>query len=465
MGGGRIVNAPRVAGKVLLVVGLGRSGCAAGALLRRHGARVLGGDDAPEEAVQDRWERDGLASCAAVAFDEVLAQGAWRRIAPARLNAVVLSPGVPPDNPGIMRLRASGLPVHGELEWSSRFFEGRSVAVTGTNGKSTTTAWIAHVLQGAGLNSPALGNLGKPLADVVDSLPGDAVPVIECSSFQLETIENFRPHVGLLLNLAPDHLDRYDDLDSYYHAKLRLARQVVSDGTFVTWTGCAPALASPHGGVRVLYGDPADGASVWVHDGMIRAVHGTSTQDVLPVCELGLSSPANRLNALAVTAAVMPLVRDVELVGEGLRSFGGLEHRHQFIGRLGDIRFVDDSKGTNVHAVCAGLRDYPTPVVLIVGGSGKGEDYTPLRHVMSAVRHVVTIGQEGPAIGEALAGRVPVTAAGDLRSAVGLAARLAAPDATVLLSPACASFDMFSNYHERGQAFAAAARALGARRN
>lgn len=464
--GAQDVNAPRIAGQTFLVVGLGRSGCAAGALLRRHGARVIGGDDADQGRLAARWQSEELTATAAAAFDELLAAGAWRRLEADRLQAVVLSPGVPPDNPGLVRLRAAGLPIHGELEWAARFFPGRLVAVTGTNGKSTTTAWIAHVLQTAGLVSPALGNLGQPLATVADSLPADAVPVIECSSFQLETIAHFRPHIGVVLNLAPDHLDRYADLAAYYAAKGRLAAQVSDGGVFVAWTDCAEALAWPHGGRRLLFGSRAAGAAVWLEDDRIRLCrHAECEEDLLPVVELALTSPPNLLNALATTAAVLTLVDDLGAIAAGLRNFPGLAHRHEFVGRLGGVRFVDDSKGTNVHAVCAGLRDYPSPVVLILGGSGKGENYAPLRAVMAAVRHVVTIGEQGPALGSVLADLVPVSPAADLPAAVALAARLAAPDATVLLSPACASFDMFRNYHERGEVFAAAARALGARKD
>ena len=186
--------------------------------------------------------------------------------------------------------------------------------------------------------------------------------------------------------------------------------------------------------------------------------------DLVPLADLALQSPPNQLNAAAVAAAVLPLVDDLEAVAAGLCSFRGLAHRHQLVATLGRVRFVNDTKATNVHAVCAGLSGYPSPVVLIAGGSGKGEDYLPLRQVMDSVRHVVTIGQEGPAIARALAGCVPTTAATDLKSAVAEAAVLAAPDGTVLLSPACASFDMFRNYRERGEAFAAAARDLGARK-
>ncbi len=454
---------PSVKDRTFLVLGLGRSGCAAGALLRRHGARVIGADDADVTSVQRRWRNEDLEELAESAFDQLEVGGAWTAVAAGDLHAVVLSPGVPPDNPGLVALRAAGVPVHGELEWAARFCGGRVVAVTGTNGKSTTTAWIAHVLETAGVPSSALGNLGRPFSMEADILPEAAVPVVECSSFQLETIDTFRPAVGVVLNLAPDHLDRYEDLAAYYAAKARLAANVADDGFFVTWSGCTEALTWDHGGRRLLFGADEEGSQAWLGDGYVRVRHGDTIRDLVAVQDLALQSPPNLLNATAVAAAVLPLVADLDAVAEGLRSFRGLAHRHQLVGRLGDVRFVNDTKATNVHAVCAGLDGYPSPVVLIAGGSGKGEDYSPLAGVMSAVRHVVTMGQEGPAIAAALAGVVPTSAASGLAEAVAIAARLAAPDATVLLSPACASFDMFRNYRERGEAFAAAARDLGAR--
>ena len=207
----------------------------------------------------------------------------------------------------------------------------------------------------------------------------------------------------------------------------------------------------------------AAGAMAWIDEGQLWLRRGETSNALLPVADLALLSPPNLLNAAAVAVAAAEFVEDDGILAEGLRTFGGLAHRHQLVGRLGGVRFVNDTKATNVHAVCAGLDGYPSPVVLIAGGSGKGEDYRPLREVMGAVRHVVTLGQEGPAIGEALAGAAPVTPAADMTEAVATAARLARPDATVLLSPACASFDMFGSYRERGEAFAAAARALGAR--
>ncbi len=449
---------------VFLVVGLGRSGCAVGALLRRRGARTIGVDDAPRAKIEAAWAADGLTDLARAGFDEVHADGAWDEALRAPITAVALSPGVPLDHPRLAPLRAAGLPVLGELEWAARCFAGRSVAVTGTNGKSTVTAWIAHVLRAGGLVSEGMGNLGNPLALVADTLAPDAVPVIECSSFQLETIETYRPTVGLLLNLAPDHLDRYPDLTSYYNAKRRLAEHVADDGAFVTWTECPEALTWRHPGARLLFGDPAHGAVAWCRDDHLWLHDGDRDLSLLAIGDLAVpASPPNLLNAAATVAAVVPLGLAPDAITEGLRTFLGLAHRHQRVGRLGDVRFVDDTKATNVHAVCAGLRGYPDAVVLIAGGSGKGEDYTPLREVMGQVRHLVNIGREGPAIARAVGDLVPTHRAESMDEAVRLATRLAAPRGTVLLSPACASFDMFRNYHERGLAFAAAARALGAR--
>ncbi len=453
---------PDVDGRVFAVVGLGRGGCAAGALLRRHGGRVIGLDDAEGETVAARWERDDLENLADRAFDEVVTGSDWSLRLATEPDAVVLSPGVPLTHTVVARWLASGIPVHGELEWAARFLSARSVAVTGTNGKSTTTAWLAHVLRTAGLESLALGNLGTPLATAADTLGEAAVAVVECSSFQLETIDQWRPEVGLVLNLAPDHLDRYCDLNAYYAAKARLARNVAPEGHYVTWSECAEARGWPHGGQLSLFGADMPIATAWLADGQVRVRRDGRAHALLPVGDLALQSPPTLLNAAATAAAALPLVHDLEALAQGLRTYTGLAHRHQLVGRLGGVRFAPARTPTNVHAVQVGLDGYPRPVVLIAGGSGKGEDYRPLREVMGAVRHVVTMGREGPAIAAVLHGVVPVTAADDLAAAVRLAAELARPDATVLLSPACASFDMFGSYRDRGEAFATAVRALGA---
>jgi UDP-N-acetylmuramoylalanine--D-glutamate ligase len=229
----------------------------------------------------------------------------------------------------------------------------------------------------------------------------------------------------------------------------------------VTWTECEQARAWRPEGPRLLFGATGE-ADVALDDEALWLRTYEPPRRLVDRSALALAAPVHHLNAAAAVATVLPLDPDPEALAAGLRSFGGLPHRHELVGRLGDVRFVDDSKATNVHAVCGGLRGYPAPVVLIAGGRGKGEDYTPLRDALEPVRAVVTIGEEGSRIAALLADRVPVEPADGLAAAVRRAYELVRPRGTVLLSPACASFDMFRDYNARGDAFAAAARDLGA---
>jgi UDP-N-acetylmuramoylalanine--D-glutamate ligase len=444
--------------KVCWVVGLARSGCAAGGLLRRHGARVLGVDDADETAVGLRWRSESIEDLAALAFDELKTGGLEPALKP---DLVVVSPGVPLGHPVLTSL-PSQVPVIGELELGSRFCRAEMVAITGTNGKTTTTEMVTHLVRKTGKRAEALGNVGRPLCLVAEEMEPDDLAVLEVSSFQLESVREFRPQVGVVLNLAPDHLDRYPDLTAYFGAKKILADRVSADGAFITWTECPEACSWPTAAEKILFGREDGGAKVFYRDGRLWTARANEFLPLVDIKALALQSPPNLLNALAGAAVGLALDLKPEAVAAGLMDFPGLPHRHQLVARRGGVAFINDTKATNVHAVCAGLAGFPDPVVLIAGGSGKGEDYAPLAEVMGHVRRVVLIGQEGPAIGRALAGLVPTTQAGSMDEAVSVAADLAEPDAVVLLSPACASFDMFANYGKRGEAFAAAAIAAGA---
>jgi UDP-N-acetylmuramoylalanine--D-glutamate ligase len=449
-------------GRTVLVIGLARSGVAAAELLHRQGARVIGVDDAARSDLERRWRADDLERRLEAACVEIRTGGDWGDWGRRELAGVALSPGVPAADPRLIEL-ARRVPIWSEVAWGARFFRGTLLAVTGTNGKSTTTALAAHLLVAAGRTAEALGNIGRPFCERADLLADDAVVVLEVSSFQLETIAAFRPRVATVLNLAPDHLDRYADANAYYAAKRRLPESLSPDGTYVTWTGCELARTWRPDGPRLLYGAADAGADVALDADAIRLTGRLSGGRLIARNELALAAPVHHLNAAAAVATVLPLAPPLAAVAAGLRSFRGLPHRHELVGRLGGVRFVDDSKATNVHAVCGGLRDYPTPVVLIAGGRGKGEDYAPLGASLAPVRAVITIGEEGPRIAEAVRRSVAVEAAPDLPAAVRRAYELARPDGTVLLSPACASFDMFRDYAERGAVFAAAARELGAR--
>jgi UDP-N-acetylmuramoylalanine--D-glutamate ligase len=451
-----------VRNKVYWVIGLARSGCAAGQLLRRHGARVLGVDDGNEGDIRRRWEREGLTNMAPEAFDELFVDGNWPLMLPdSRPDAVIVSPGVPLENPHLCGLPGD-IPILGELELGARFCQAKLVAITGTNGKSTTTEMIAHILRQTGARVEALGNLGQPLSLVADEMDPEDIAVVEVSSFQLETVNEFCPQVGLCLNLAPDHQDRYPDLQAYFAAKENLAKLVSPDGSFITWTECPEARQWQHGGTLQLFGVREKGASVYFQDEKLYITRNEKPHELMPMDDLALQSPPNFLNALASVSAGLAMGLGDAPLRKGLQSFRGLRHRHEIVGELNGMRFINDTKATNVHAVCAGLDGYRGKVVLVAGGSGKGEDYSPLRDVMGAVCHVVLLGAEGPAIGEALDSVVATTLVSSMDEAVALAVNLGQPDADVLLSPACASFDMFANYRQRGEAFTAAALKLGA---
>ena len=455
-----------IAGKTWWVVGLARSGCAAGALLRRHGGRVIGIDDNNENTVRRRWQRESLTDLAPRAFDDLATGGHWPQDHP---HGVVISPGVPPNHPRLLAL-PQDVPVLGELELGAAFCRADLVAITGTNGKSTTTEWVAHLLRAAGRRAEALGNLGTPLCQLADELePGDAVS-LEVSSFQLETVRRFRPRVGMVLNLAPDHLDRYPDLEAYFAAKRILAEKTDPAGHFITWTRCPEARAWATPAPTLLFGDESEGACAFYRDDHLLVRTGRGEKTLLHRDEVALPSPPNLLNALATAAVGVALDVPPEAMASALSRFPGLRHRQQLVATRGVIRFINDTKATNVHAVCAALDGYRRPVALILGGSGKGEDYAPLRDVLEAVVHVVTIGQEGPAIAAALEGRVALSSAPDMKTAVREAAdrldtilaRDDLSDGDVMLSPACASFDMFTGYRQRGEEFVAAALAAGA---
>ncbi|MFH1842890.1 MAG: UDP-N-acetylmuramoyl-L-alanine--D-glutamate ligase [bacterium] len=448
-------------GKTIVVVGLARSGCAVGALLRRHGARVIGVDDSTRQQVEDRWQAEQLTELAPTAFDEIICETGWPQQVAGKLDGVALSPGVPRNHPGLQSV-ARSIPLLGELEWAARFCRATCIAITGTNGKSTTTELVAHLARAAGWRAEALGNVGRPLSLLADELTPDDLAVLEVSSFQLETIDRFRPRVGLVLNLAPDHLDRYPDLQAYYETKLKLADAVADDGRFVTWTGCPEALAWPTNQPPLLFGQRGAGAAVYWENDRLWIDDGQEPWSVVSRDEFPLPSDANLINSSAAVAALLPLQPERSGLTSGLASFSGLPHRQQIVAKLGAVSFIDDSKATNVAAVCAGLAGYADGVILIAGGRGKGEDYRPLRDSLGVVSMVIVIGEQGPAIAEALTGTVTLERADSLAAAVQRASELAQPDGTVLLSPACASFDMFRNYHERGNAFARAAVALGA---
>jgi UDP-N-acetylmuramoylalanine--D-glutamate ligase len=443
-------------GKRVLVVGLGRSGIAAAQLCAGRGARVT---------VTDR--RDWSAVGAALAgLPPGIARelGGHRRDTFTAAELIVLSPGVP-EIPELAAARAAGVAITGELELASRFVSSTLIAITGTNGKSTTTTLVGDMMRATGQPTFVGGNLGEPLAEAVGT-PAAAPPgvcVVETSSFQLETVERFRPRVAVLLNITADHLDRYPDIQAYAAAKARVfAAQTADDYAVVNLdddlaVGASGGIASRRVGFSVTR-PLAEGASLVSggDDGLaIRLPDGAPER--YPANLPALVGRHNQANALAALLTARLAGATPAQALSALRAFRPLAHRMELVADAGGITYYDDSKGTNVGAVVASLDGFPRPVVLIAGGRDKGGDYAPLAAVLARVgRAAVLIGEAADKMEGAFAGVLPIERAGTMEEAVGAARRFARPGDAVVLSPACSSFDMFRDYAHRAEVFRAA---------
>jgi UDP-N-acetylmuramoylalanine--D-glutamate ligase len=442
--------------KVVLVVGLGASGRAAARLLAARGAKVILNDARTAEALPD-------AVALAGEIDAGLELGGHDPELFTSVDRIVLSPGVP-RLPAIDAADAAGIPVSSEIELASAFVEGRILGITGTNGKSTVTSMVGAICEAAGLPTFVGGNLGAPLAGVVgtEAASPRGVMVVELSSFQLERVSSFRAHVAAVLNVTPDHLDRYPSVDAYAAAKGRIFEgqrkgdvAIVPDGD----EACL-ALARPSAATIRTFGGHGD---VQVIDGRIVDMAGRVD---LPIAELGVAGGHNVPNACAATLIARSAGVPAVAIEKALRAFRGLPHRMVKVGELDGVAYYDDSKATNVGAAVAaldGLADRPGKVVLIAGGKDKGGSYAPLRERMEATgRALVLIGEAAPLIADAMAGStLGLANATSMEEAVREARALARPGDIVLLAPACSSFDMFDSYAHRGEVFEAAVRALG----
>lgn len=442
-----------VAGKRVAVIGLGRSGVAAVRLLEELGARVAVADQKPLAELAAALE--GLRA----GNLEVHGDGAYES-ALRGAELVVVSPGVPLTLEPLRRARAAGVRVIGELELAARCLTGKLIAVTGTNGKSTTVTWLGEVLQRAGYEPFVGGNLGTPLAEAAyAALHGrrwDFV-VAEVSSFQLETIESFHPWIGAILNVTPDHLDRYPSMEAYAGTKLRMCENQTAQD-YAVLNADDPRLACAadgFAGTRVLFSRTRTiERGVFVDGDAIISTVRDGYEEVCRVSALQVRGAHNVENAMAVAAVATLVGCPIVAIGQGLRAFQGLEHVMEVVRVLRGVAYINDSKGTNVDATIKALESLPVPVILIAGGREKGGEYPGLAEVVRRkAKQVILLGEARARLSEVLAGVCPVTKVSSLAEAVRTAAALAAPGDTVLLSPACASFDMFADYRDRGRRF------------
>jgi UDP-N-acetylmuramoylalanine--D-glutamate ligase len=431
----------------VVVVGAARSGVAAAELLARRGAHVT-----LSEA------RDGFDGAETLRAGGIhLELGGHRGDTLAGADLVVVSPGVSVEQPVFEAARERGVEIIGELELASRWTLGRVIAITGTKGKSTTTTLLGRMLMAAGRKVLVGGNIGVPLCAQVEASTAETLHVVEASSFQLETTTTFRPWVAVWLNVADDHLDRHPSIESYVSAKARIfANQTADDWAVVNADDPEVVAQSDsviaHRAPFALSGRISTGFVV--DDEWIVRRTAAGAERLVPIAAVELTGRHMLNNVLAATAAASVAGVTPAAMIEGLRGFRGLAHVMEPAGEIRGVQFVNDSKATNVEAARRSIESFPGGVAVIIGGRFKGGDLRHLREPLLANgRAVVAIGEAAPLVRDALNGVVPVVEAASMRDAVARGYEAAAPDGVVLLAPACASFDWFRDYAERGDSF------------
>ncbi|MGA8768096.1 MAG: UDP-N-acetylmuramoyl-L-alanine--D-glutamate ligase [Candidatus Acidiferrales bacterium] len=438
-----------LAGKRVLVVGLARTGVAVSLFAAGYGAAVTATDEKPESALGETAARLRAAGVK-------LELGGHPASAFFEQDLIVVSPGVPANLPPLVLAHVGGIPVWSEVELAWRFLRGKLVAITGSNGKTTTTSLVAHILETAGIPTLVGGNIGAPLISLVESSTDSTVTVAEISSFQLEAIQAFRPEIGVLLNLTPDHLDRHASFEEYAAAKMRLFENQL-DRDFAILNADDPEVTKRMPSRSHVFWFSrqkrvAEGAFL-LDDQIIFRNEGSETA-VGRRSEIPLRGEHNVENVLAACATAFLAGAPPAAISSGVKSFRGVEHRLEFVGEIGGVGFYNDSKATNVDAALKAIEAFPGPLVVILGGKDKGSPYTPLQEALRARGRVaLLIGEAAEKIAVDLDDAVPCVPAGTLERAVQLAADRARPGDVVLLAPACSSFDQFENYEHRGRAF------------
>jgi len=439
-------------GKKVLVVGLGKSGLAAALFLRRRGAHVT---------VSDVRSAEALAKDIPALLDEgiMVETGGHGLLTFRRQDLIVVSPGVPLNTPELAQVKSFGLPVIGELELAARFLKGKTLAITGSNGKTTTTALVGEILEKAGVPTLVGGNIGVPVVALIDQSTDDTWSVLEVSSFQLESTERFHPSIAVILNITPDHLDRHGSFENYALAKERIfAAQTESDCLILNADNARAAQAAVRSVPRVFFFSIEHSVEqgAWVEDGFVvyRSGKDQPTEKIMPLSGVPLKGAHNVENVLAAVVASRQAGVTAEQIRTGVEAFQAVEHRLEFVAKINGVDFYNDSKATNVDATMKAVSSFSSGIHLILGGKDKNSDYTQLSQLVhDRVTAIYTIGSAAAKIESELRGVVSILSCETLDKAVSAAASAARPGEVVLLAPACSSFDQFENYEQRGRAF------------
>jgi UDP-N-acetylmuramoylalanine--D-glutamate ligase len=439
-------------GKKVLVVGLGKSGLAAALFLRHRGAHVT---------VSDVRSAESLAKDIPALLEEgiMVEAGGHGLLTFRRQDLIVVSPGVPLNTPELAQVKSFGLPVIGELELAARFLKGKMLAITGSNGKTTTTSLVGEILEKAGMPTLVGGNIGVPVVGLIDQSTDASWLVLEVSSFQLETTDSFHPRIAVILNITPDHLDRHGSFENYALAKERIfAAQTGEDFLVLNADNARTAEAAERTRAQVYWfsiDSPVE-QGAFVEDGFVvyRAAKDAAVEKVMPLSGIPLKGEHNVENVLAAACAARLAGASTESIRAAIEGFHAVEHRLEYVTTINGVEYYNDSKATNVDATAKALAAFPAGIHLILGGKDKNSNYRELEPLLrSRVKAVYTIGSAAAKIESQLRGTVPLQSCETLAAAVNAAGSAAHPGDVVLLAPACSSFDQFENYEERGRVF------------
>lgn len=439
-------------GKKVLVVGLGKSGLAAALFLRRRGAQVTVSDVRSAEAL-------GKDIPALLEEGIMVEAGGHGLLTFRRQDLIVVSPGVPLDTPELAQVRSFGLPVIGEVELAAHFLKGKTLAITGSNGKTTTTSLCGEILQAANLQVQVGGNIGVPVIALVDDSRDDGWSVLEVSSFQLETTYEFHPQIAVILNIRPDHLDRHKTFENYVAAKERLFMNQTGDDVLILNADddvASRSVARAKARVYWFSRTRVVRQGSFVHEGAIvyRASELSAPEFIAKVDSIPLKGQHNVENVLAAVTAARLAGVEAETIRAAVENFRAVEHRLEFVAKINEVDYYNDSKATNVDASMKAIAAFDGGIHLILGGRDKNSDYRQMRPLLQdRVKTVYTIGAAAEKIHTHIEGAVPVVSAGTLEDAVAKASEAAQPGEVILLAPACSSFDQFENYEHRGRVF------------
>lgn len=446
--------------KRVLVVGLGKSGVASALFLKSRGAQVTVSDSKPQDQLKEEIPR-------LLDHGVTVETGGHGDRTFREKDLIVVSPGVPVDAPPLVQARTLGETVIGEIELAARFLPGPIVAITGSNGKTTTTTLAGEILSAGGLKTVVGGNIGTPAISLADGIGQETVAVLEVSSFQLETIQTFRPRVAVVLNITPDHLDRHRTFAAYTAAKARIFENQQADDFAILNADDATCMTlrdRTKAQVLTFSRQKEVDQGAYVREGIIVVSRAGKSLEIMPVSEIPLKGNHNVENVLAAILVGVVMNCEPQQIRKAVQNFKAVEHRIEYVATVRGVEYYNDSKATNVDATIKAIESFPANIHLILGGKDKGSDYSVMNDLLrQRVKRIYTIGAAAEKIESQVSVAADLVRAVTLDSAVKMAAETAEPGDVVLLAPACASFDQFQNYQQRGTVFKQAVRALAER--